>query len=114
MSNARLNAIAAVTNYEATGAALDFSKTPATDLFGSNVFNDKVMQERLPSASSTTQNDGAAASLTSVPPAARTAWTRASASSTGTQTSRCQRCDGDAGGSGAPSSLGSWNHIDGA
>ena len=50
MSNARLNAIAAVTNYEATGAALDFSKTPATDLFGSNVFNDKVMQERLPSA----------------------------------------------------------------
>ena len=50
MSNARLNAIAAVTNYEASGAALDFSKTPATDLFGSNVFNDKVMQERLPSA----------------------------------------------------------------
>jgi len=48
MSNARLNAIAAVTNYKATDAALDFSKTPATELFGANVFNDKVMQERLP------------------------------------------------------------------
>jgi glutamine synthetase len=41
MSNARLNAIAAVTNYKATGAALDFSKTSASELFGSNVFNDR-------------------------------------------------------------------------
>lgn len=48
MSNARLNAIAAVTNYKATGAALDFSKTSTSELFGSNVFNDKVMQARLP------------------------------------------------------------------
>jgi glutamine synthetase len=48
MSNARLNAIAAVTNYKATGAALDFSKTSASELFGANVFNDKVMQARLP------------------------------------------------------------------
>ena len=35
------------------------------------------MQDRLPSASATTQNDGASASLTSVPPAARTASSRA-------------------------------------
>ena len=48
MSNARLNAIAAVTNYKATGPALDFSKTSASELFGANVFNDKVMQARLP------------------------------------------------------------------
>ena len=48
MSNARLNAIAAVTNYRATAQALDFSKTPASDIFGSNVFDDKVMQARLP------------------------------------------------------------------
>jgi len=48
MSNARLNAIAAVTNYRSTKAALDFSETPATELFGANVFNDRVMQERLP------------------------------------------------------------------
>jgi glutamine synthetase len=50
MSNARLNAIAAVTNYKAMGAALDFSKTSASDLFGANVFNDQVMQARLPKA----------------------------------------------------------------
>jgi glutamine synthetase len=48
MSNARLNAIAAVTNYRAKGPALDFSKTPASELFGVNVFNDKAMQARLP------------------------------------------------------------------
>lgn len=48
MSNARLNAIAAVTNYTATSAALDFSKTSASELFGVNVFNDQVMQARLP------------------------------------------------------------------
>jgi glutamine synthetase len=48
MSNARLNAIAAVTNYRATAPALDFSKTSANEIFGSNVFNDKVMQARLP------------------------------------------------------------------
>ncbi len=48
MSTARLNAIAAVTNYKATGPALDFSKTQASDIFGSNVFNDREMHERLP------------------------------------------------------------------
>ncbi len=50
MSNARLNAIAAVTNYRATAQALDFSKTPASDIFGSNVFDDRAMQARLPKA----------------------------------------------------------------
>ena len=48
MSNARLNAIAAVTNYRATAQALDFSKTPASEIFGSNVFDDRTMQARLP------------------------------------------------------------------
>ena len=48
MSNARLNAIAAVTNYRATAPALDFSKTPARELFGANVFDDRVMKARLP------------------------------------------------------------------
>ncbi len=50
MSNARLNAIAAVTNYRATAPALDFSKISAGAIFGSNVFNDRVMQERLGAA----------------------------------------------------------------
>lgn len=50
MSNARLNAIAAVTNYRATAPALDFSKTPARELFGANVFDDRVMKARLPKA----------------------------------------------------------------
>ena len=48
MSNARLNAIAAVTNYRSTEAALDFSKTSANEIFGSNVFDDRQMQARLP------------------------------------------------------------------
>ncbi|NLD90517.1 MAG: glutamine synthetase type III [Lentisphaerae bacterium] len=50
MSNARWNAIAAVTNYRATAPALDFSKTPASEIFGSNVFDDRTMQARLPKA----------------------------------------------------------------
>ncbi len=50
MSNARLNAIAAVTNYRATAPALDFSKTPASEIFGANVFDDRTMQARLPKA----------------------------------------------------------------
>ncbi len=50
MSNARLNAIAAVTNYRSTEAALDFSKTAANEIFGSNVFDDREMQARLPKA----------------------------------------------------------------
>ncbi|SMP48823.1 glutamine synthetase III [Desulfonatronum lacustre] len=45
----RLNAISAVTNYVPSAAPLNFAETKPTDLFGCNVFNDKVMKERLPS-----------------------------------------------------------------
>ncbi|MBL3583611.1 glutamine synthetase III [Oleidesulfovibrio alaskensis] len=45
---ARLNAIAAVTNYKAGTPAFSFADSTPTELFGSNVFNDKVMRERLP------------------------------------------------------------------
>jgi glutamine synthetase len=48
VSNARQEAIAAVTNYRPTGPALDFRKTPSSELFSSNVFNDQVMKDRLP------------------------------------------------------------------
>ncbi len=48
MSSARQEAIAAVTNYKANGAALDFRHTPSATLFASNVFHDKVMKDRLP------------------------------------------------------------------
>ncbi|TVQ98584.1 MAG: glutamine synthetase type III [Desulfovibrionales bacterium] len=44
----RLNAISAVTNYTPATAPLNFAETKPTDLFGCNVFNDKVMKERLP------------------------------------------------------------------
>lgn len=46
----RLNAISAVTNYKSTATPLNFAETKPTDLFGSNVFSDKVMKERLPRA----------------------------------------------------------------
>jgi glutamine synthetase len=45
---ARLNAISAVTNYKPISAPLNFAETKPTEIFGSNVFNDKVMKERLP------------------------------------------------------------------
>jgi len=45
---ARLNAISAIINYQPSHAPLNFSETKPTDLFGSNVFSDKVMKERLP------------------------------------------------------------------
>ncbi len=45
---ARLNAISAIINYKPSHAPLNFSGTKPTDMFGSNVFNDKVMKERLP------------------------------------------------------------------
>ncbi|MFV0423048.1 glutamine synthetase III [Oleidesulfovibrio sp.] len=45
---ARLNAIAAVTNYKAGEPAFSFAESSPTELFGCNVFNDKVMKERLP------------------------------------------------------------------
>ena len=46
-SAARLNAVSAVTNYTPISAPLDFSETPASELFGVNVFGDAVMKERL-------------------------------------------------------------------
>ncbi len=45
---ARLNAIAAVTSYKAGKPAFDFAQASPTELFGCNVFNDKVMKDRLP------------------------------------------------------------------
>jgi glutamine synthetase len=48
LNTARQEAIAAVTNYKANGQALDFRKTPSGELFAANVFNDKVMKDRLP------------------------------------------------------------------
>ncbi len=48
MSTARQAAIAAVTNYKSNGQALDFRKTPTSELFCSNVFTEHVMKDRLP------------------------------------------------------------------
>ncbi|WP_027191627.1 glutamine synthetase III family protein [Fundidesulfovibrio putealis] len=45
---ARLDAISAIINYQPAHAPLNFHDTKPTDVFGSNVFNDKVMSERLP------------------------------------------------------------------
>ncbi len=45
---ARLNAISAIINYKPQHAPLNFNETKPTDVFGSNVFNDIVMKERLP------------------------------------------------------------------
>ncbi|MDR3089370.1 MAG: glutamine synthetase III [Desulfobulbaceae bacterium] len=45
---ARSNAISAIINYKPSSAPLNFSETKPTDVFGCHVFNDKVMQERLP------------------------------------------------------------------
>ena len=45
---ARLNAISAIINYKPSHAPLNFSETKPTDVFGSNVFSNKVMKERLP------------------------------------------------------------------
>ncbi|MBU1041805.1 MAG: glutamine synthetase III [Proteobacteria bacterium] len=47
---ARLNAISAVINYKPSHAPLNFHDTKPTDIFGANVFSDKVMKERLPKA----------------------------------------------------------------
>ncbi len=49
-STARMQAIAAVTSYKATTAPLNYKDTPAHEVFGANVFNDAVMQARLPKA----------------------------------------------------------------
>ncbi|MFP4143562.1 MAG: glutamine synthetase III [Phycisphaeraceae bacterium] len=47
-SAARMKAISAVTNYKPNGEALDYKNRPMTDVFGSHVFSEQVMQERLP------------------------------------------------------------------
>lgn len=44
----RQTAIAAVTNFKPTAKPLDFSETSPADIFGSNVFSDKVMKTMLP------------------------------------------------------------------
>jgi glutamine synthetase len=50
LSNARQDAIAAVTNYKANGAALNFRETESSSVFASNVFGEKAMKSRLPKA----------------------------------------------------------------
>jgi glutamine synthetase len=45
---ARLNAISAVINYKPSHAPLNYHDTKPTDIFGANVFSEKVMKERLP------------------------------------------------------------------
>ena len=45
---ARRDAIKAITDYKPTHAPLNFKETSPTEVFGSNVFNDSVMRERLP------------------------------------------------------------------
>ena len=45
---ARLNAINAVTKYKPEGAALNFAETSPAEIFGANVFTDKVMKAMLP------------------------------------------------------------------
>lgn len=47
-STARMQAVSAVTSYRPISAPLNFAETPASEIFGTNVFNLKVMQERLP------------------------------------------------------------------
>ena len=50
MTIARQNAITAVTDFRAVGSPLNFTETPAKELFGSNVFGHQAMRERLPKA----------------------------------------------------------------
>jgi glutamine synthetase len=45
---ARLDAISAIINYKPSHAPLNFSETKPTEVFGCNVFSDKVMRDRLP------------------------------------------------------------------
>ena len=47
-SNARQEAIHAVNSYKPTAAPLNFLETPAKAIFGSNIFSDAVMKDRLP------------------------------------------------------------------
>ena len=45
-SNARSNAIRAITSYKPDLAPLNYADTKPTEIYGSNVFSDKVMKER--------------------------------------------------------------------
>lgn len=47
-STARFQAIQAVTNYQPISTPLNFAETPGSELFGTNVFSQKVMKDRLP------------------------------------------------------------------
>jgi glutamine synthetase len=47
---ARLDAISAIINYKPQHPPLNFSETKPTEVFGCNVFNEKVMRDRLPKA----------------------------------------------------------------
>lgn len=47
-SNARINAISAITNYKSELVPLSFKDVKPTEIYGCNVFSDKVMKERLP------------------------------------------------------------------
>lgn len=49
-NEARLKAISAVVNYTPISEPLNFAETPTGDLFAVNVFNSKVMKQRLPKA----------------------------------------------------------------
>ena len=49
MSTARESAVAAVTAWKSNGTRINFTETPASELFGVNVFSDQVMKDRLPS-----------------------------------------------------------------
>ncbi len=47
-NSGRHNAIQAITSYKPEFSPLNFAETRPTDIFGSNVFDDRVMRERLP------------------------------------------------------------------
>ena len=49
-STARMQAIAAVTNYKPISPPMNFAETPSGELFGSNVFGLSEMEKRLPKA----------------------------------------------------------------
>lgn len=49
-NHARLSAITAVTNYKPAAKPLDYQRQTTTEIFGSNVFSDEVMKNRLPKA----------------------------------------------------------------
>ena len=47
-NSARRSAVQAITTYKPEASPLNFYDTKPTDIFGCNVFTDKVMRERLP------------------------------------------------------------------